>query len=161
MINYFRKNQQIFIVFIFFYCILLVLSAHLITSSGLNKKMPFQMPFLANHLNFLLTSRRSNIFPHILTIIGLLFVGFYLTRISVNYLIIQRRTQLPALFLISNSSFAFHGELFSGAIIASIFILLAMDRLFGSIDKQSPSLRFFDAGIILAFGSLFYFNIVF
>jgi hypothetical protein len=65
------------------------------------------------------------------------------------------------LFLISNSSFAFHGELFSGAIIASIFILLAMDRLFGSIDKQSPSLRFFDAGIILAFGSLFYFNIVF
>jgi hypothetical protein len=90
-----------------------------------------------------------------------MIIGFYLVRININHLIIPNRSQFPALFFISISTLAFRFEMFSSVLIAALFLLFAIDRLFGAIHKQGLTYRFVDAGILIALGSLFYFNLIF
>ena len=44
---------------------------------------------------------------------------------------------------------------------ATLFLLLAIDRIFDAYDKEKIHSNAFDAGIFLAIGSLFYLNLVF
>ena len=97
----------------------------------------------------------------LIAFITLIILGFYLVRININHLVLPNRSQFPALFFISTSSLAFRYEMFSPVLIASIFLLFAIDRLFGAFHKQGLSYRFIDAGILIALGSLFYFNLIF
>lgn len=161
MLNFFRKNQQAFIVFIIVYCFSIVLTYYLLFSSKHDISELLRFHLFANLADYLPITKLSGIIIILFGAIGLIFAGFYLVKININYLIIQKRTQFPAFFLIAISSFAFHQHLFSTAIIASLFLLLAIDRIFGSIEKEAPTLRYLDAGILLGLGSLFYNNLVF
>jgi hypothetical protein len=44
---------------------------------------------------------------------------------------------------------------------AALFLILTVDRIFGSYDKEKIHSNAFDAGIFLAIGSLFYLNLIF
>jgi len=161
MLNFFRKNQQAFIVFIIVYCFCIVLTYYFLFSSKHDISEILQFNTFANLGNYLPITKLNRIILAIFGGIGLIFAGFYLVKININYLIIQKRTQFPAFFLIAISSFAFHQHLFSTSIIASLFLLLAIDRIFSSIEKEAPSLKYLDAGILIGLGSLFYNNLVF
>ena len=161
MIKLFRRNQQAFILFIIFYSFFSVFSVYIIRANQQNLPIPFLLPFLANYKNLLFEIDNSGLVLSIFTAIGLLFAGFYLTRTSIKFLILQNRVQFPAVFVVSVSSFAFYQELFSEILISVIFVLFIIHRIFGVISDQQLSLRYLDAGILLAIGSLFYFNIIF
>ncbi len=161
MIKFFRRNQQAFIIFIFFYSFFSVFSVHTAQSNQPNLPIPFLLPFLANYKNILFELDPSGLILSLFTALGLLFAGFYLTRTSIKFLILQNRTQFPAVFLISISSFAFYQELFSEILIALLFVLFIMHRIFEIISDKKLSIRFLDTGLLLAIGSLFYFNIIF
>lgn len=161
MIKFLRRNQQAFIFFIVFYSFFSVFSVYIGRANQQNIPIPFLLPFLANYKNLLIDLDSSGIVLSVFTAIGLLFAGFYLTRITIKYLILQNRIQFPALFLISISSFAFYQELFSEILISVLFVLFIIHRIFGIVSGKNLSLRYLDVGILLAIGSLFYFNIIF
>jgi hypothetical protein len=161
MIKFLRNNQQIFISLIFLYSFISVFSVYFTSTSIDLVDQPFSLPLLSGAY-FNLLSRSNFLFIAALLIsIILIFSGFYLVRMGINYLIISQRSQFSALFFIAISSFCFREELFNGAGIASIFLLLTMDRVIGSLDQRGRSYRFLDAGLLLALGSLFYLNLIF
>lgn len=161
MIKLFRRNQQAFILFIVFYSFFSVYSVYIVRAKQQNLPIPFLLPFLANYKNLLFTLDSSGFILSLFTALILLFAGFYLTRICIKFLIIQKRVQFPAVFVISVSSFALHQELFSEILIAVVFVLIIIQRIFNNPADHKASLRYLDAGILLAIASLFYFNIIF
>lgn len=161
MIKFFRRNQQAFIFFIIFYSFFSVFSVYIIRTNQQNLPIPFVFPFLANFKNLFFELDNSGFVLSVFTAVGLIFIGFYLTKICIKYLIIQRREQFPAIFVISVSSFTLYQELFSEILISVVFVLFIINRIFGIISDRAVSLKYLDAGILLAVGSLFYFNIIF
>jgi hypothetical protein len=161
MIKFLRRNQQAFIFFIVFYSFFSVFSVYIGRENQQNLPIPFLLPFLANYKNLLFELDNSGIILSVFTGIGLLFAGFYLTRTTIKFLILQNRVHFPAIFLISVSSFAFYQELFSEILISVIFVLFIINRIFGIVSGKKLSLKYLDVGILLAIGSLFYFNIIF
>jgi hypothetical protein len=161
MIKFLRRNQQAFIFFIVFYSFFSVFSVYIGKANQQKLPIPFSLPFLANYKNLLFEVDNSGIILSVFTALGLLFAGFYLTRTTIKFLILQNRVHFPAIFLISVSSFAFYQELFSEILISVIFILFIINRIFGIVSGKTLSLRYLDVGILLAIGSLFYFNIIF
>jgi hypothetical protein len=161
MLQFFRKNQQAFIVFVIVYCFTIIITCYSLIFTKHSFPELFHFLSFANLGKFMPANRVSGLILTFFAGLGIIFAGFYLVRININYLIIQKRTQFPAFFLVAISSFAFHIHLFSTAIVASLFLLLAIDRVFSSIEKEGPSLRYLDAGILISLGSLFYNNLIF
>jgi hypothetical protein len=161
MIRFLRRNQQVFILFIFIYALIAVFSIYFIKPftdfSGNHGVQSFLTGFPKNFIS----SQNSYLIISALMVLMVLAIGFYLVRMEINYLIIPNRSQFAALFYLSISSFGFKEELFSGAIMASVFLLLAIDRVFSTLDNKNSSYRYMDAGILLALGSLFYINLLF
>ena len=97
-------------------------------------------------------------------IIALLFtilLAFLILKLNVQYAFIKLRTFLPpSLFILITSGMpdlhAMHP-----VYPALLFLVLAIDRIFNSFDKEIIHSNAFDAGIFLAIGSLFYLNLAF
>lgn len=97
-------------------------------------------------------------------IIAMLFtilLAFLILKLNVQYTFIKLRTFLPpSLFILITSGMpdlhAMHP-----VYPALLFLILALDRIFNSFDKEIIHSNAFDAGIYLAIGSLFYLNLVF
>lgn len=161
MIRYFRRNQQVVILFIVLYYVLVVFGNKVLFFKNIQTEEFFKGAVFFYFFDISTLSKIPSYIFTIISFLSLLFIGFYLVRLSINYLIIQTRTQFPALFVISISSFAFQESVFSMAIIGAIFLLIAFDRLIGSMEKQDINYRYIDGGILLALGSMFYINILF
>lgn len=161
MIKFFRKNYQVFSIFIFFYCIISVFSIHYIQSSKFYTPGPINLPFLFQYQNVLFQSDIAPFIFSVLTVGLLILCGFLLVRLSIRFLIIRLRSQFQSLFFIAISSFAFFQELFSGALIGVFFLLIALNRIFSAAEDKGYSLNYLDAGLLLGIGSLFYFNLIF
>ena len=161
MIKFFRRNQQIFILFIFLYCLVSIFAVYYTQEKTQYGFVPFRQPFLSGIYQNAISEGFNQFFFTSLICLTLLFSGFYLVRIGINYLIISKRSQFSALFYIAISAFCLRFEFYNGANIAAVFLLLALDRVIGSIDKRGRSYRFLDAGLILGLGSFFYFNLIF
>jgi hypothetical protein len=161
MIKYFRRNQQVLIVSIVLYCVLIIFGNQILFFKNLNTEEFFKGSIFFYFFDISLLSKIPAFVFTIISFISLLFIGFYLVRLSINYLIIQTRTQFPALFVIAISSFAFQEGVFSMAIIGAIFLLIAFYRLVGSMEKQNINYQYIDGGILLALGSMFYTNLLF
>ncbi len=117
------------------------------------------MMILYQPINYLLGKN-----PLASTIAALLFItllAFLILKLNVQYAFIRVRTFLPAsLFLIISSSMhdlhAMHP-----IYPAALFLILTIDRIFNTYDKETIHSNAFDAGIFLSIGSLFYLNLVF
>ena len=154
MLEYFRKNQQVFITFIIFYCLLSVYTAKYFQGNSIFSTIPFHLPLFGGWYNKLVGYEIIRWLIPILTAILILILGFLLVRISISYLILPQRAQFPALFYVTTSSFVLHQQMFSLALPASVFLLLAFARIVGTIDVNKLSVRFLDAGLLLALGEL-------
>ncbi|MDO9040521.1 MAG: DUF6427 family protein, partial [Bacteroidota bacterium] len=90
-----------------------------------------------------------------------ILLAFLVLKLNVQYAFINVKTSLPpALFiLIAGGMPDLHGM--HPVYPATLFLILAIDRIFNSIDKEIIHSNAFDSGIFLAIGSLFYLNLVF
>lgn len=98
---------------------------------------------------------------HITALLFTILLAFLILKLNIQYVFIKSRTLLPsAIFiLISSGMPALHSM--HPVYPAALFLILSVDRIFNSFDKEIIHSNAFDAGIFLAIGSLFYLNLVF
>lgn len=118
----------------------------------------FQMPcyfFLSHHLggNLLLS-----------VVLGFAVIAVQVAliiRLNVKYIIIENRSFFPAfLFIFLTGSF-FQLQRLHPAMLANIFIFIAIDRLLGSYRKEKALSEVFDTFLLISLSSLFYFNAIY
>ncbi|MFA5329205.1 MAG: DUF6427 family protein [Prolixibacteraceae bacterium] len=110
-------------------------------------------------LNYLLA---NNQFVSSLTaLVFVVLLAFLILKLNVQYAFIRVRTFLPSSLFIVITSGMHELHAMHPVYPATLFLVLAVDRIFGSYDNEVIHSNAFEAGIFLAIGSLFYLNLVF
>jgi len=96
----------------------------------------------------------------ILSLIIVLFLAFLIQQINSRYSLIKLRTKLPiAIYIIIVGGFITMHTLHP-VFFAAIFLLVSIHSLFSIFNNSNPETDIFNAGLFLAIGSLFYFNLI-
>jgi hypothetical protein len=87
-------------------------------------------------------------------------LSFLLVNFNTTSFFINERTYLPALIYILAGGFFPELQSLNPALPASLFLMLAVVRIIEGYRKQGIANNFFDAGILISTGSLFYANLI-
>ena len=87
-------------------------------------------------------------------------ISFLLVNFNTTSFFINERTYLPALFYILAGGFFPEYQSLNPALPASLFLMLAIIRIMDGYRKAGIANNFFDAGILISTGSLFYANLI-
>ena len=85
---------------------------------------------------------------------------FLITNLNTTHFFIDERTFVPALIFILFTALLPQYQVLNPALPASLFIVFAIKRMLESYRKQGVAYNFFDAGILIGTGSLFYANLI-
>jgi hypothetical protein len=96
----------------------------------------------------------------ILSFILLGVMIFLMVNLNTTLFFINERTFLPALFYVLLSGLFPQYQLLNPAIISAVFLMMAIKRIMESYRVQGTAYSFFDAGLLIAIGSLFYINLI-
>jgi hypothetical protein len=144
--------------FIFLISILIWIPALFSPLIIIEGKMGDAMPFF----NFFGPSLEGNVFwSKLLAYVLIIFQAFLLVRMNAKYILIQQRTFLPALFFICISGYTPVLLQWNEVLPAGVFLILILEVIFHSYQDEPNSYRFFEAGILLGIGSLFYAPLVY
>jgi hypothetical protein len=134
------------------------------TGAFLHPQMPSELSFEVKPMplfGLLLGICGSN--PLISTIVAfiiIILILFLLVNFNTSVFFISERTYLPALiFVLLTSIFPNHQAL-NPVIPATVFLILAVRRIMASYKIQGTAFPFFDAGILISIGSMFYANFI-
>jgi len=117
------------------------------------------MMILYQPINYFLEN--SPLASHIIALLFTILLSFLILKLNVQYSFIRSRTFLPpSLFVLITSGMA-DLRAMHPVYLAALFLILSIDRIFNTYDKESIHSNAFDSGVFLAIGSLFYFNLVF
>lgn len=103
----------------------------------------------------------SNFYVH-KSIAFVLFVtqAYLLIRLNFKYIFIETKTYLPAvLFVIGGSVFPYFQNLHP-LLIANVFLFFALERCFEIRKEKNQFKLYFETGLLLGIGGLFYFPLV-
>jgi hypothetical protein len=96
----------------------------------------------------------------ILSLVMVLFIAFLIQQINSKYTLIKARTKLPAvIYIIIIGGFTAMHTLHP-VFFAATFMLLGINSLFSIFNSPKPQPEIFNAGLFIATGSLFYFNLI-
>ena len=87
-------------------------------------------------------------------------MAFFMVNLNTSIFFINERTFLPGLIYILLSGFFPQYQLLNPAIFAAMFLMLAIRRIMDAYRIQGTAYNFFDAGILIGVGSLFYANLI-
>jgi hypothetical protein len=87
-------------------------------------------------------------------------MAFLLVNFSTDGFFIDERTFLPALFYILYGGLFPDHQLLNPVIPASIFLMLGIKRIMEGYHITGTAYNYFDAGLLISIGSLFYANLV-
>jgi hypothetical protein len=117
------------------------------------------MLILYQPFNYLLDG--SPLASHIVALLFIILLSFLVLKLNVQYAFIQSRSFLPpSLFVLITSGIA-DLRAMHPVYLAALFLILSINRIFDTYDKEKIHSNAFDSGVLLAIGSLFYFNLVF
>ena len=85
---------------------------------------------------------------------------FLITNFNTSIFFINERTFLPALLYMLIVVIFPEFQMLNPAIPASLFFMFALKRIMAGYQKQGVAYNFFDAGILISTGSLFYANLI-
>ncbi len=103
----------------------------------------------------------TNPLPGILIILSLIsLMAFLMVNLNTNLVFISERTFIPALIYILLSGLFIQYQVLNPAIIGAVFLMMAIRQIMESYRVQGIAYNFFDAGILIGIGSLFYANLV-
>ena len=88
------------------------------------------------------------------------FMAFLLVNFNTTVVFISERTFLPALIYVLLGGFFPQFRLLNPVLPASLFLMLAIIRIIGSYHKPGIAYNYFDAGMLISTGSLFYANLI-
>lgn len=96
----------------------------------------------------------------IISFIMVLFVAFLIQQVNSRHTLIRVKTKLPAVvFIIIIGGFA-NLHTLHPVYIAVVFALLGVNSLLSIFNNPEPRLEIFNAGLFLAIGTLFYYNLI-
>lgn len=96
----------------------------------------------------------------LLSLVFILFLSFLIQQIKISFALIKTRTKLPAVVFIIMAGGLTGMHTLHPVYFAAIFLLLAMYSLFSVFNNHEPATHFFNAGLFLCLGCLFYLNLV-
>ena len=96
----------------------------------------------------------------IISFLLVVIISFLLVNFNTTSFFINERTYLPALIYILIGGFFPEFQSLNPALPASLFLMLALIRIMDGYRKQGVANNFFDAGILISTGSLFYANLI-
>jgi hypothetical protein len=88
------------------------------------------------------------------------FMMFFLVSFNTSIFFINERTFLPACFYILFIAIFPQCQVLNPVLPASVFLMMAMKRIMDSYRKPGTAYNYFDAGIYISIGSLFYADLV-
>ncbi|MCF8370977.1 MAG: DUF6427 family protein [Bacteroidales bacterium] len=158
LLNYIRSNRASYIV------LLPIIGIGLWLQTFISGEITWQVfdknPMPLYYLIHLLLNDYP--FFYNLPAIALVFVmAFLILRINEKYMIIETRSYLVAFFLIVLQSALLPMNRLHPGLIAAVFLLFALDKLFDTYKEDSRFTNFFDAGLLISISSLFYFNSIY
>ena len=96
----------------------------------------------------------------LLSLLLVIFIAILIQQINSRYALLRVRTKLPiAINIIIFGGLTFIHTLHP-VIIAAILTLLGINSLFSIFNNPEPQLDIFNAGLFIAIGTLFYFNLI-
>jgi uncharacterized protein DUF6427 len=87
-------------------------------------------------------------------------MSFLLVRFNTNIFFLRERSYLPAVFYIFIIGLFSQQQSLNPVLPASVFLMLAIIRVMDGYKKPGIAYSFFDAGIMIGIGSLFYANLI-
>jgi hypothetical protein len=87
-------------------------------------------------------------------------MAFLLVNFNTTIFFINERTYLPAVIYILFGGLFPQYQLLNPVMPAAVFLMLAIIRIIDGYRKQGTAYNFFDAGILISTGSLFYANLI-
>ena len=96
----------------------------------------------------------------ILSFLMVSLMAFLMINFNTTVFFINERTFLPAVIYIMFGGFFPDHQLLNPVLPASIFLILAIIRIMDGYHKTGTAYNFFDAGILISTGSLFYANLI-
>lgn len=94
------------------------------------------------------------------TFLLVLLTSFLLVTFNTSGFFISERTFLPALMYVIFSGLFPQQQVLNPALPAAIFLILAIRKIMHSYKIQYTAYSFFDAGLLISTGSLFYANFI-
>lgn len=128
---------------------------------------PKQYPFFPGEAEallyrpFIVISQNNLLLSNILALVMAILIALLVQQVNNRYDFIRIRTMLPAPLFIIMISGLIHMHSMHPVYPATVFLLLAIYRLFSAYDKSKPYSIAFDSGFILGIGVLFYYNLIF
>src|SRR5450759_2624037 len=96
----------------------------------------------------------------IFTLSLVILMAFLMVNLNTSLFFINKRTFLPAVIYILLSGLFPQYQLLNPAIFAAMFLMLAIRRIMDAYRIPGTAYHFFDAGILIGVGSLFYANLI-
>lgn len=100
-------------------------------------------------------------------VVGILFsfslvllIAYLLVSFNTSVFFISERTFLPAIIYVLFSGLFHQHQLLNPVLPAAVFLMLAIRRIMDANRIQKTAFNFFDAGILISTGSLFYTNLI-
>lgn len=87
-------------------------------------------------------------------------MAYLMVDLNTSLFFINERTFLPAIVYILFGGLFPHYQLLNPGIFGAIFLMFAIRRIMESYRIQGTAFNFFDAGILIGIGSLFYANLI-
>jgi len=96
----------------------------------------------------------------IFTLLLVALMAFLMVDLNTSLFFINQRTFLPAVIYILLSGFFPQYQLLNPAIFAAMLLMLAIRRIMDAYRISGIAYNFFDAGLFIGIGSLFYANLI-
>ncbi len=96
----------------------------------------------------------------IFTIFLVAMMAYFMVTLNTTIFFISTRTFLPAVIYILLSGFFPQYQLMNPAIFGAMFLMLAIRQIMEAYRKPGVAYSFFDAGILIGTGSLFYADLI-
>ncbi|MFH0756501.1 MAG: DUF6427 family protein [Bacteroidota bacterium] len=96
----------------------------------------------------------------IVALVFLLILCYMLVRIGARYVLLEFRSFMPAVFFLLFAFALPFTHQVSPVLVGSVFYLFCFAILFDVNDKPPDTFSVFSAGLILAFGSMFYLKLI-
>jgi hypothetical protein len=103
----------------------------------------------------------TNPLPGIISsVILVTVIAFFTISLNNSLFFINKRTFLPALIYVLLSGLFPEYQVMNPAFFSALFLMLAIRRIMDAYRVQGISYSFFDAGLLIGIGSLFYANLI-
>ncbi|MDP4223756.1 MAG: hypothetical protein Q8868_10625 [Bacteroidota bacterium] len=158
LLRKFRETGPDIIVLIFIILLVVWLRAFI------HPQLPSALGFDASPMPlFRLLMELTGNLPLISVILGFLLVlliAFLLVSLNTAVFFISERTFLPAAVYVLLSGFIPQVQVLNPALPATVFLILAIRKIMDSYKVQGTAFTFFDAGLLISIGSLFYVSFI-